>query len=460
MRLLTRYILKELFLPFIFALLIIVFILFTNFLLRAIDRFLGKGIDVFTILEYLFLNLAWIIALAVPMAVLIAALMTFGRLSEDNEITAMRTSGISFLTIIRPALLFGFIIGALLVYFNNFILPHMNHHARMLSGDIYRKRPGLNIEPGYFIEDIPDYSMIIRDQKGDRMHDVRIFSKDNKESQTTIYAREGQLGTIDDAIVLTLYNGEIHELDKRDYGNYRRIMFEKHRIIIPADDLLLKRRDKSSRTDREMTVPMMLEKQNTYNDRLASIRKRLAEAFQRTTGDSIYPSDYPAALAIIESYRDSISADESLNEASLRVLTRRATSLERQSKNEYNLVESYMKSINKYGVEIHKKFTLPFACLLFIMIGSPLGVLARKGGFVVGISLSFGFFLVYYIMLIGGEEVADRNILKPYIAMWLPNILFSILALYLTFSTVRERAPMRFSIKLPKIFTRKSDDTG
>ncbi|MCK5330780.1 MAG: LptF/LptG family permease, partial [Candidatus Marinimicrobia bacterium] len=93
MRLLTRYILKEIFMPFFFALLVIVFILFTNFLLRAIDRFLGKGIDVLTILEYLFLNLAWIVALAVPMAVLIAALMTFGRLSEDNEITAMRTSG-------------------------------------------------------------------------------------------------------------------------------------------------------------------------------------------------------------------------------------------------------------------------------------------------------------------------------------------------------------------------------
>ncbi|MBC8403452.1 MAG: LptF/LptG family permease, partial [Candidatus Marinimicrobia bacterium] len=152
MRLLTRYILKEIFLPFIFALLVIIFILFIQFLLRAIDRFLGKGIAVLTILEYLFLNLAWIVALAVPMAVLIAALMTFGRLSEDNEITAMRTSGISFLTIIRPALFFGLIVGSSLVYFNNFILPQMNHRARILSGDIYRKRPGLNIEPGYYIE--------------------------------------------------------------------------------------------------------------------------------------------------------------------------------------------------------------------------------------------------------------------------------------------------------------------
>ena len=110
MRLLSKYILKQLFMPFIFSLLIIVFVLFTQFLLRAIDRFLGKGLDLTTIFEYLFLNLGWITALAVPMAVLVAALMAFGQFSEDNEITAMRASGISFLTIVRPALIFGFAI--------------------------------------------------------------------------------------------------------------------------------------------------------------------------------------------------------------------------------------------------------------------------------------------------------------------------------------------------------------
>lgn len=456
MRLLTRYILKELTMPFIFSLLVIVFVLFINFLLRAIDRFLGKGLDVLTILEYLFLNLAWIIALAVPMAVLITSLMTFGRLSEDNEITAMRTSGISFLTIIRPALLFGLIIGGMLVYFNNAILPHMNHRARVLSGDIYRKRPGLNIEPGYFIEDIPGYSMIIKSQTDSLMQDVRIFSKDNEESQTTIYAKTGHLGTLSDAIVMTLYDGEIHELDQQDYGNYRRIRFEKHRIIIPADDLLLVRRDKSSRTDREMTVPMMVKKQDSYRQRIASVEERMSNSFFRTIGDTILPANLKEAKNIIADYRSELAADTSLNQAQFRVKDRRARSLDRQAKNEFDLLHSYRKSLNKYGVEIHKKFSLPFACLLFVLVGAPLGVLAKKGGFVVGITLSFGFFLVYYIMLIGGEEVADRNILEPYIAMWLPNLILMVIALYLTLHTVRERAPIQLKIKLPALLKRKS----
>ena len=152
MRLVSRYLLRELILPFILSLLIIVFILFINFLLRAIDRFLGKGLDIQIILEYLFLNLAWIIALSVPMAVLIATLMTFGSLSDDNEINAMRASGISFLSIIRAPLIFGLFIASILIYFNNFILPEMNFRARLLSGDIYRKRPDMNIEPGIFID--------------------------------------------------------------------------------------------------------------------------------------------------------------------------------------------------------------------------------------------------------------------------------------------------------------------
>ena len=161
MRLLNRYILKQLLTPFFFSLLVIVFILFTQFLLRAIDRFLGKGLDLPTIFEYLFLNLGWITALAVPMAVLVAALMSFGQMSEDNEIGAMRSSGISFMTIIKPAIIVGFIIASILILFSAFIMPEMNFKARLLSGDIYKKRPMMNIEPGIFIDALPNYNICL-----------------------------------------------------------------------------------------------------------------------------------------------------------------------------------------------------------------------------------------------------------------------------------------------------------
>ncbi len=453
MRLLNRYILKELLLPFVFSLLIIVFILFTNFLLRAIDRFLGKGLDIVTILEYLFLNLAWIIALAVPMAVLIATLMTFGRLSEDNEINAMRSSGISFLTIIRPALIFGLLVGIVLAYFNNYVLPEMNFRARILSGDIYRKRPGLSIEPGHFIDDLPDYSMIIREKDGDTLEDVRIFSKGMRETQTSIYAKTGELSTIRDAIILTLFNGEIHELDENNYQNYRRIQFKKHVITLPAENLALVRRDTSNRRDREMTIPMMFKKLRLYDNRILNVQKRIGKSFKSVIGDSIVPETNAIAQSMIKKARSEEKSDTTLTKAQHRRRERQLKTFERKITNEYNIINSYTKSYNRYDVEVHKKFSLPFACLVFILIGTPLGVLAKKGGFVVGTSLSFGFFLIYYILLIGGEEMADRNFVSPALGMWSPNILLLVVGGYLTFHTVRERTPLK--IPWPKISFRR-----
>jgi lipopolysaccharide export system permease protein len=118
--------------------------------------------------------------------------MAFGRLSEDNEINALRSSGISFLTILQPALLFGSAVCLMLIFFNTLILPEMNFHARLLAGDIRKMRPGMDIEPGHFIDNIPDYSMIIRSKNGNLMEDVRIFSKESKEVQTSIYSETGE----------------------------------------------------------------------------------------------------------------------------------------------------------------------------------------------------------------------------------------------------------------------------
>ena len=432
----------------------ITFILFVNFVLRAIDRFLGKGLDLITILEYLFLNLAWILALSVPMAVLLATLMTFGRLSEDNEINAMRASGIGFLTIMRAPILFGIIITLVLIYFNNFILPEMNFKARLLSGDIYRKRPDMNIEPGIFLDNLPDYSMIVggKSKKG-IMTDVRIFSKGSKETQTSIHSNSGNLNTLEDAFLLTLYDGEIHELGQKDYTNYRRIIFDKHVINIPAKDLLLNRRDSTNRSDREMTVPMMLRKINSYEKRLNIVYKRLSGNFFRTFGDSILPSSIEQGNQFIENNLYKIRNNTTLTKAQIIKKEKRIKNLERQINNEFNLIKSYKKSKNKYGVEIHKKFSIPFACVLFVLLGAPLGVMSKKGGFAVSTSLSFGFFLIYYILLIGGEEMADRNILSPSIGMWTPNLIILCIAFYLLIHTIREKGPIR--IKIPTIFNNK-----
>ena len=448
MRLITKYLFREISSPFLISLLIITFILFINFLLRAIDRFLGKGLEISIILEYLFLNLAWIIALSIPMAMLLATLTTFGRLSEDNEINALRSSGISFLSIINPPLIFGFSIAILLIIFNNFVLPEMNFKARLLSGDIYRKRPDINIEPGVFLDNIPNYNMIISDKKDSTMINVRIFSKGKTLSQTSIYAKTGNLSTLSNAFLLTLNNGEIHEIENKDYINYRRILFDTHRILIPADDILLNRRDSSNRTDREMTIPMIVEKIKKYNKKLETVNRRIKGAFHRTIGDSILPKDIDTGLLTISVLKDSLRVNPSYTINQLNKKERQLRSLERQMKNDFNLIKSYIKGKNKYKVEAHKKFSIPFACILFVLLGAPLGVMAKRGGFSISTALSFGFFLLYYILLITGEELADRNHVSPELGMWAPNGVLLIIALYLILYVIRERAPIPLFIFL------------
>ena len=162
-------------------------------------------------------------------------------------------------------------------------------------------------------------------------------------------------------------------------------------------------------------------------------------------GDSLVPRSLELALIEMNNYQSEILNDTDLTPSEQRRQERRLKSLERQMNNEYRLIQNYQKSQNKYAVEIHKKFSLPIACILFVLVGAPLGTLTRKGGFIVAISMGFGFFLIYYIFLIGGEELADRNRVSPFVGMWTPNLLLLITGIYLTINTVRDRASIQFN---------------
>jgi lipopolysaccharide export system permease protein len=440
---LNKYLIKQSFIPFILSVGVITTVLFLQFLIRAIDRFLGKGLDIFTILEYLYLNLAWIIALSVPMSLLISSVMTYGRMSQDNEITALKSAGVNLFSIIKPALWFGSIVGFLLCLFNNFILPDMNYNARLLARDIYQKKPELTIEPGYFVDMIPQYTMIVKELDGKEFKDVKIFSKNTSSEQTTIYAERGSLDSKGGIITVNLQNGEIHEIDLENYDHYRKIKFGTHQIIISIDDLLLNRTSEANRTDREMKVPAMIEKIQQNKLSIEQIKNRITTVKQdiginsdneMTLGniideiENLKNNDMPKNEETREYNKDIPIAEYEQNEK-MRSLNNNA----RQFQNEFTLIENYEKNNNKYLVEIHKKFTLAVACILFTLVGAPLGILVRKGGITIASALSITFFLIYYILLIWGEQLADRALLDPAIGSWMPNIVLFIVGLIILF---------------------------
>ncbi len=423
---------QEHFGPFVMALMVLLFVLLTNFLLRAIDRFLGKDLGLGVMVEYVVLNLAWILALAAPMAVLVATLMAFGRMSNDNEITALRTAGLSYTSILAPAVVFGIIVCGFLVIFSNKVLPHANHRARLLSADISRKRPDLGIQPGIFVENLPSYSMIVRGHEGTRFTDILIYSKDNRATQVTIFADRGTMETIDDAILLNLEDGEIHELKLPDYDEYRRLKFARHRIVIPVDNLYLERRQSEQRGDREMDIQMMQKKIDGYQGKIQTVMTRIANRISSQTpynlaGDTTKVS----TMALVARWRQAIADSTGLVARDSSRLARRARNLERGLGGDYNLLASYNKGINRYEVEIYKKYAIPFACIVFILVGAPVGIMARRGGFAVATALSLGFFVIYWAMLIAGEELADRGLVSPFMAMWAANILLTTVGFFM-----------------------------
>ena len=296
------------------------------------------------------------------------------------------------------------------MYFNNQILPEMNHKARMLSSDISRKRPDLDFEVGYFIESIPEYTFLLGSRNGEIFGDITIFSNQKDQKQRTITAQTGTISTVDNGVVLHLSDGIIHEYIRNEKNEYRQIYFSKYQVMIPVDNMVLDRRNNSIRGDREMTFIMMKDKISYYEDKIVNtqnrIRNRLiseAEKFKIGSGlDSLSVLSLPMAKETISNYQivlqDSLARIEG---ASLTRVKRRLKNLSRGIESDFSLVKSYTNSINKYLVELHKKFSIPFASIVFILIGAPLGMMARKSGFAVSMAFSLGFFIIYWVFLIG-----------------------------------------------------------
>jgi lipopolysaccharide export system permease protein len=469
MFLLARYTIREHIGPFIFSLAVIMFVFVTKFIVQYIGKIFGKGLSLGTIIEFVYLNLAWMLALAVPMAVLVAALMAFGRLSSDNEITILKTSGISIYKIIQPALIAAFFITLIMFWFTDRVLPEYNHRARLLFSSISRKKPTLQLEEGIYmnlgkysilVEDVerslgkevvdksniidPEYS----DDKADQLKDITIFDRSSSDLQRTIIAESGRLvfDKIRESLVFTLYNGEIHEINTKDYSEYRRLQFSRNVFYIPAPDLVFKRDEDEWRGDREMNLKMMKAEVDKYkssiNNELEKIQSDLKEYYP-------VPDSLKAWLAGKTTLSKLADIDVNELQTSRSKTMRKTQALIQRLKSSEKNIDFYQRQIYKYEVEMHKKFSIPFASIIFVLIGAPLGIKAKKGSLGVGVTFSIGFFLLYWVFLIGGEELADRQLISPFLAMWLANIIVGAFGIYLTYRVVKETTFIRWE-KLPK----------
>lgn len=446
MRILERYVLREHVFPFLIGFSVVIFLLTLDFLFDLVDLAIGKGVSAGIVLELFFLSLGWMMALAVPCAVLIAALATFGRLAQDNEIAAMRANGINLLRIVGAPVAAAAVLAMALVLFNDHILPETNHALANLLVDVSRKRPTTQISEGVFIDGFEGYNIFVEkvNSRTNEIRGVKIYQLSSNARPTTILADWGVIHNSPDGrmVTLELHDGEIHDVPPNDEERvYRRLMFKTHTINIRNSGVDLERSGGTARGDREMSIGMM-------RDQIRGLRKELASTMAardqilHEAGFTDYDAFVKAAIP-----RQPPRGFWALVRGALRAVSpiRPPASFPRGGPPSRYIppvtmdliqmrqleVEARDRRIDSLQVEINKKYSIPAACVVFVLVGAPLGIRARKSG--IGVAfISILFFVFYYLCLAGGEELADRQYLNPWLAMWTPNIVIGAIGLVLT----------------------------
>lgn len=422
--------------------------------MKFADRLVGKGLDTWVITKLIAYNLSWMVVLVVPMASLVATLMAFGSLSQNNEITIMKSSGISLYKMMFSPFLASIIVAILLFQFNNDVLPDANHQAKILMSDISRTKPTLSLEPGFFSQEVNNYAILVRsiDQKSNWLYQITIYDYSNGAKVNVVTADSGRIFFSRDQskLIMDLYHGEIHESDVQNTTMYRKLEFEKNIIAMNGDQFSFQQSGPTSRGERELSVYDM----QVITDSLKIILNENTKSFNKEVNKFL----------LIDTLKNpNVASTKMGNNPELMYL--RSLEKVRSAKNivmaNFNRLEWTKRELEKYEVEIYKKYSLPVACIIFMLIGAPLGIMVRKGGFGVAAGISLFFFLIYWAFLIGGEKLSERGFFSPFIGMWAANIVLGIAGIILTIKTNKEVKTLTFTFfkkLVPKKFRQRNID--
>jgi LPS export ABC transporter permease LptG/LPS export ABC transporter permease LptF len=393
LKLFDRYILREILPPFGIGIVLFTFVLLMNQILVLAELFIAKGVPFGTAVEVLALLIPSLLAFAVPMAVLMGILAGLSRLSSDLEITAFRTLGVGFARFLKPLLLFAAAGWAVTSALTLWVGPRANHRWVKTVTTSVLARVQLKFVPREFNESVPGMIVFVRDIAADESwRDVFVAITTDPETPRVILARRGRLNLYPEAkrATLELEDGEVHSYPRAEPEKYRLTTFRKDVEEVDVSGLF------SS----------------------LSSAKRVRE---KDIGE------LRAGAAALRAERARLRADLARPEKT----EAERTSLRRS-------LSSADRDARAHGVEIHKKFALPFACFIFVLIGLPLGATTRKGGRTSGFTLSIGIIIAYYILITAGEKFAMDGRLAPAPAMWGPDILLALAGLALLVGTRRE----------------------
>lgn len=455
------------FLPlFAMTFLICLFIVLMQFLWRNVDELVGKGLGIDVIAELFFYAALTMCPMALPLAVLLASLMTFGNLGESLELLAMKASGISFTKIMRPLMIFIFGLAIAAFFFQDRVLPKANTKMYSILLGIKNKSPEMEIPEGvFYVMDVGSsdtYNVYVRkkNHKTGMLYDVTIyiFSGSNIEDATVTTADSARLqSTLDGGhLKLTLMSGEQVGTFKSNsrqrtsdskHPQYRRESFDVKEVYIPYKNDFEKT-DESYISSKHVgknlaELAASVEKLDIRIDSINNVySQQLVNSTYYRIVDSKYRNDsaYFAEVKQAPINLDSIYA--SLNASQMHSIAEKAKSHSQMVVSSFNACKEMQaaeyKNRSYHEIEMHRKFTLSIACLLFFFIGAPLGAIIRKGGLGVPVIVSVAFFIIYYVIDNTGYKMARDGNAEPWAGVWLSSLVLAPIGIFLTWRALND----------------------
>ncbi len=415
-------------------------------LAKYLDEISGKGIPASTFAELFFYFSFNSTQLALPLAILLSALMTYGNLGQHNELIAIKSSGISLVRIISPLFIGVCLIAVGDFFFNDYILPKTNIKAYSLLYDMRQKKPDFDLREKVFYNGIPGYSIRVEDKKeaGDILKKILIYDHSSERGNTeVVYADSGKMTTIlgGSYMQLDLFNGyrsaEEHEDGKTYEGGYTRTKFSKSTTFFDLSSFALERtpeklfeRNRKMLSIKEMK-PIMDSLLIANEEEFTEVPKQLSNNFKYGYIDSVKNYQGEVVKKTFSNYEKKVSLKAALNTARI---------IYSQLENRMGLVRSRERNYNRYGIELLHNYTNAFACIVMFLIGAPLGVVIKKGGMGIPALITIAFFILYYIVSITGEKMAKNLSLDYMSGTWMSNfalVPFAVLFIYLAYKDAK-----------------------
>jgi len=487
MKKLHLFILKSYLGPLAMTFFISLFILVMQFLWRYVDDMVGKGLDFITLAELLFYASLQVIPMALPLAILLASLMTFGSLGENYELTAIKASGVSLLRTMKPLIVVTVIISVMAFGFSNNVLPWANLKLYTLLWSVKQKKPELEIKEQVFYDGIDDFRIKIdgKDPETGIMYNWMIYDhRDGRNPNSNVtLADSGKLQISEDNgfMKLILMDGiryeenvrqEKRRLDSKAKQQFRKDRFKRQTALFEMQGHNLEKQDEQlfSSHDRMKNLTQLAVAVDSFSTEQSGVERKINEQtknfyFQQRRYAIRKNKDIPH-VAIDSAQHlntDSLFKVLSMHQQlmALEGAKRQAQDNRSQLEGKISRYKSYQSKITRHNMEMHRKFTLSFACFIFFFIGAPLGAIIRKGGLGMPVVISILFFIVYYIIDTLGVKFAREGVWYAYQGMWLSSAILFPLGAFLTYKSATDSTLLNadaYIIFFRKLFKREKFD--